>query len=179
MDGQPSAQSAAVELHVRLGAEGVEDLLALIVSQLVEGELVVVAHEVGPLARQVECRSLPKRLGDRAGVAAGEREVDGLHPDEVELHVEPVAVRAAEERLLVLVRKIHLAEQDGVAEAAGDEVADVAEVLVGVEHAGICPARRPWRTGTGRRRRGSRRPRVRARSPACVRSPPALWDWRR
>ena len=72
---EPSAQSAAVELHVRLGAERVEDLLAFVVAQLVEGELVVVAHEVGPLARQVECRSLPQGIGDRAGVAAGERQV--------------------------------------------------------------------------------------------------------
>jgi hypothetical protein len=42
-------------------------------------------------------------------------------------------VMTAEERFLVLVRHIHFAEQDGVAHAAGDEVADVTEVLVGVE----------------------------------------------
>ena len=95
----------------------------------------MVAHEVGPLARQVKCRSLPKRLRDWAGVAAREREVHGLHPDEVELHIEPVAVRAAEERQLVLVGRVHLAEQDGVAEAAGDKVANIAEVFVGVKHA--------------------------------------------
>ena len=63
-------------------------------------------------------------------------EVDVLHPDEVELHVEPVAVGAAEEGLLVLVRHVDLAEQDGVADAAGDEIADVAEVLGGVERVG-------------------------------------------
>jgi len=97
----------------------------------------VVAHEVGPLARQVKCRSLPKRLRDWAGVAARERQVHGLHPDEVELHIEPVAVRAAEERQLVLIGKVHLAEQDGVPETPRDEVSDVAEVLVGVEHARI------------------------------------------
>ena len=51
---QPSAQSAAVELHVRVGAERVEHLLALSVAELVEGQLVVVAHEVGPLAGDVE-----------------------------------------------------------------------------------------------------------------------------
>ena len=97
----------------------------------------MVAHEVGPLARQVKCRSLPKRLRDWAGVAARERQVHGLHPDEVELHIEPVAVRAAEERQLVLIGKVHLAEQDRIPETARDEVPDVAEVPVGVEHAGI------------------------------------------
>ena len=60
--GQPSAQPAAVELHVRLGAEGVEHLLALVVRQLVEGELVVVAHELGPLARRSSVRSLRRAL---------------------------------------------------------------------------------------------------------------------
>jgi hypothetical protein len=35
---------------------------------------------------------------------------------------------------LVLVRQIDLAEEDGVPDAAGDEVAYVAEVLIGVEH---------------------------------------------
>src|SRR4029077_4728394 len=79
--GEPPAQSAPVELHVRLGAEGVENLLAFIVFQLVEGELIVVAHEVSPLARQVQCRSLSKRLRDWAGIAAHEREIHGLHPD--------------------------------------------------------------------------------------------------
>ena len=39
--------------------------------------------------------------------------------------------------ILVLVGKVDLAEQDGVPDAAGDEVPDVAEVLVGVERAGI------------------------------------------
>jgi hypothetical protein len=58
-----------------VAAEHGREPSALIVFQLVEGELGVVAHEVGPLARQVECRSLPKRLRDWAGVAAREREV--------------------------------------------------------------------------------------------------------
>src|SRR5215207_4269512 len=78
-----------------------------------------------------------RRLGDGGGVSAREGQVHGLHSDEVELHVEPVAVRPAEERQLVVVREVHLAQQDGVAQPPGDEVSDVAEVLVGVEHAGI------------------------------------------
>ena len=125
---EPAAQAAAVELHVRVGPERGEDLLALGGAQLVEGQLVVVAHEVGPLARDVERGALAQRGGERAGIPAGEREVEALHPDEVELHVQPVAVGAAEEVLLLRVGQVDLAEQGGVAEPPGHEVAHVLEV---------------------------------------------------
>ena len=111
---QAAAQAAAVQLHVGVGAERGEDLLALGVAQLVEGELVVVAHEVGPLAGDVERGALPQGGGERSGIPAGEREVEALHPDEVELHVQPVAVGAAEELLLLRVGQVDLAEQGGV-----------------------------------------------------------------
>ena len=124
-------------MHVRVGPEGVEDLLTFGVAELVEGELVVVAQEVGPLAGDVELRALPQHLGDRSGIPAGHGEVDVLHPDEVELHVEPVAVGAAEEGLLVLVRHVDLTEQDGVADAAVDEIPYVAEELDGIERVGL------------------------------------------
>ena len=97
----------------------------------------MVAQEVGPLAGDVELRSLPQHLGDRTGIPAGHGEVDVLHPDEVELHVEPVAVGAAEEGLLVLVRHVDLTEQDGVTDPAVDEIPYVAEVLDGVECVGL------------------------------------------
>ena len=74
------------------------------------------------------------------GVAAGEGEVEPLHADEVELHVEPVAVGAAEEALLLRVGQVDLAEQHGVADPAGDEGAHVAEVAVGVERLGVVDA---------------------------------------
>ena len=53
------------------------------------------------------------------------------------MHIEPVAVRPAEERQLVLIGKVHLAKQNGVPETPRDEVSDIAEVFVGVKHAGI------------------------------------------
>ena len=55
-------------------AEGVEHLLALGVAQLVQGQLVVVAHEVRPLAGDVEARPLRRALasgGRRRGPATG------------------------------------------------------------------------------------------------------------
>jgi hypothetical protein len=50
---QPAAQPAAVELHVLVAAVRIENLLALGVTEPVQGELVMVAHEVGPLAGDV------------------------------------------------------------------------------------------------------------------------------
>ena len=80
-------------------------------------------------------RPLPKRARQRAGVLAGQREVEVLHADEVELHRQLVAVLAAEERLLVLVRQVDLAEQDAVTGTPTDEGPQVAQVLVRVGEA--------------------------------------------
>ena len=59
---QPALEAAAVELHGGVGPERREDLLALHVRQLVEGELVVVAHERRPLAAGVELGRLRSAL---------------------------------------------------------------------------------------------------------------------
>ncbi len=130
--GQAPAQAAAVHLHVLVGAEGGEDLLPLVVAQLVEGELVVVADERRPLAVGRDRRARRERLGERRGVLPGQRQVQPLHRDEVELHRQLVAVGAAEERLLLLVGQVDLAEQDAVAAAAAEERPQVAQVGVGV-----------------------------------------------
>ena len=63
---QPADQAAAVDLHLRLGPEGGEHLLALVVGQLVQGELVVVADERGPLALRLRLRPCQQRLDQRA-----------------------------------------------------------------------------------------------------------------
>ena len=99
----------------------------------------MVAHEVGPLARDVELGRSRSAVGERSGIPTGQRQVEPLHADEVELHVEAVAVGAAEEVLLLRVGQVDLAEQGGVAEPAGDEVADVLEVALRVEPAGLGP----------------------------------------
>ena len=75
---QPPAQPAAVELHVLVRPERGEDLLALVVGQLVQGQLVVVAHEGRPLRISGELRPLlaapapaaPRRRGPATGTVA-------------------------------------------------------------------------------------------------------------
>ena len=69
---QPALEAPAVELHLRLGAEGGEDLLPLLLAELVEGELVVVAHEGRPLAVLVDRRARLERLRQGPGVLPGE-----------------------------------------------------------------------------------------------------------
>ena len=83
-----------------------------------------VAREVGGRASSASA--------ERPGVARASGEVEVLHADEVEEHRELVAVLVAEEPPLLGVRQVHLAEQDGVAAAAAEERAEVAEVRVRV-----------------------------------------------
>ena len=130
---QPPHDPAAVDAHPLLGRERLEDLLALRVGELVERELVVVAHEVRPLRLGLEHGALRERLRERTCVLPGEREVERLHAEEVELHGELGRVaRAAEELELLVVREVHLAEQHGLARSALQEPAEVAEDLVRV-----------------------------------------------
>ena len=63
-------------------------------------------------------------------VGASQREVQRLHPDEVELQGELFARVSAEELQLLIERQVHLAEQDGLAAASLQEAADLAQVLV-------------------------------------------------
>ena len=72
----------------------------------------MVAHERRPLRVRRHRRPGGQRLDHRTGVPAGQRQVEPLHGDEVELHGELAAVGAAEELQLLLVRQVHLAEQD-------------------------------------------------------------------
>ncbi len=131
---QPPAQPAVVELHVLVRTEGLEDLLALVLGQLVQGQLVVVAHERGPVRVARRLRAFGQRAGERAGVLARQREVHLLHADEVEAHRQLVAdaVGVAEELHRVGVGQVDLAEQDALAVAAAQERAQVAQVVVRV-----------------------------------------------
>ena len=128
---QPSAEPAAVDLHVGLGTEGLEHLGALLVGELVERQLVVVPHEGRPLAGRRERRPRRERLGERARVGPGHRQVELLHPDEVEEHLQLVAV-VTEELRLAGVGEVHLAEEHRIAGPARHERSELAEVLVRV-----------------------------------------------
>ena len=111
---QPADQAAAVHLHPLLRAEGVEHLVALLRRQLVEGELVMVAHEVGPLDVGRAFGRESSAVGQWARIPSRQREVQVLHADEVELHRQLVALGAAEELVLLVARQVDLAEQDAL-----------------------------------------------------------------
>ena len=77
-------------------------------------------------------RTRPDRLGQRPGVLPRDREVRGLHGDEVEHHVQLVAGAATEVPALLPPGQVHLAQQDRVAAASAQEGAEVLQVLVRV-----------------------------------------------
>ena len=106
--------------------------MPLLGGELVEGELIVVSEERGPLAVERHGGQLGDRHLDRAGVLAGEGQVDALHHRELEDEVELVAVFVAEEVPLLLRRQVDLAEQDGVAPPALDKGPQLLEVAVGI-----------------------------------------------
>ncbi len=90
-------KAAVEQLHVGVGPEGGEYLLALPVAELVEGELVVVAHERRPLAVRRDGGVALEGCGQRPGVAAGQGQVHGLHHREAEEQLQLVALLVAEE----------------------------------------------------------------------------------
>ena len=81
-------------------------------------------------------------VAQRLGVAAREGEVHGLHADEVEKHVQFVAVLVAEELARLRPLEVDLPEQHGLAVAAGDEGAQVAQELVRVDERALGHAHR-------------------------------------
>ncbi len=74
-------------------------------------------------------------LDERARVAARQGEVGGLHPDEVELHLQLVGGVAAEEGTLLRVREVDLAQHHRPAGPSVEEGADRAHQLVRVDRA--------------------------------------------
>ena len=129
---QPATQAAPVELVVLLGAERREDLGTLRLAELVQGELVVVAHEVGPLRVLGDRRERAQGVGDRCRPLAREREEQGLVDREAQDHVQLVAVLVAEELALLLGVEIDLTHEDRLARAPRQEAAQVAQELVRV-----------------------------------------------
>ena len=73
----------------------------------------------------------------RPGVASGEGEPRGLHAEEVEQHVQLVAVLVAEEAALLGGREVDLAEQHRLPDPPGEEGPQVTQVVVRVELHGV------------------------------------------
>ncbi len=87
-----AAADADVDAHARVGRVGVVHVVALVVGDHLEGELVVVAKEEPPLAVVGDGRRLRHDVGDGQAVLLAERHVDARHQGEVEGHVALVAV---------------------------------------------------------------------------------------
>ena len=109
----------------------------------------MVAHERGPLRFRIQGRPALQRGDQRAGVGAGEGQVERLHADEVELHGQLVAVAATEELQLLLVGEVDLAQEDAAARPPADQCAQVAQVLVRVGQGSAVRARRLQEEGDG------------------------------
>lgn len=128
---QPEPQPPPEDLVLLARAEGREDLGELVLGQLVERQLVVVADEdaEGLAGRQL---GSPAEGGQqRAGVLPGQRQVHPLVEDEVEAH-RHAGARPAEEVELLVVGEVDLAEHDRLARAAGHEGPHEVEHLEGL-----------------------------------------------
>ena len=96
---QPTAD-ADVALHPRvLGVLGVH-VVALVVGDHLEGQLVVVAQEDPPLAAVGDLRRVGQDLGDRVALLAPHRHEHARHQREVEAHVALVAVAEVVDHVL-------------------------------------------------------------------------------
>jgi hypothetical protein len=101
---------------------------ALGLAKAPEVQLVVVAQEMRQLAKLRQFRQLPQTADQRLGLAAREREEGVLVCQERKQHVQP---RTVAEIFRHLVRQhIRLGEQDGVALAPAEEIAELAKEFV-------------------------------------------------
>lgn len=94
----------------------------------------MVADEVRPARLDRQIRPRLERRAERRRVPPGEREVEGLHPHEVELQVELATLRTAEVLQLLVVGQVDLAQQHRLAAAPPEEALQVAEERVRVAH---------------------------------------------
>ena len=87
-----AAADADVDPHPRIGGVRLVHVVALLVGDHLERQLVVVAQEQPPLAVLGNVRRLPQDLGDRMAVLLPQRHEHARHQREVERHVAFVAV---------------------------------------------------------------------------------------
>ena len=161
--------------HVLVGRERGEHLLAFAVGELVQAELVVVLHEIGPLAGLGD-GGIPSSASASGACWRTSDEEQPLVGDEVEHHVHLVAIFVAEEAALVGRGQVRLGEQDRVAPPAGQEGAQVAQVLVRVALLGLLgPGELDQERGE--RRPGTRTGPARARTRPPCGSRPGPWGW--
>src|SRR5690606_23590701 len=127
---EAAAEPAVVDLVFGLWAEGFEHGLAFVLGDAGEGQFVVVAEEVHPLAGTGERRELVEPELDGIGALLGEAEEEVAVQREVEERLELVA--PAEVVGECREANIDLAEENRVAAPGDREVAHGAQVVVGI-----------------------------------------------
>ena len=127
---EQAAGDAEVAPHERVLGVLVPHVVALVVGDHLERELVVVAKEQSPLAVLGDLRRLGHDLGDRVPLLPAHRHVHAGHDGKVERHVALVAL--AEVGDDVGRPLVGLGQQDGAGELVIDRLADAPQVLVGL-----------------------------------------------
>ena len=125
-----AAADADVDAHARVGGVGEVHVVALVVGDHLERELVVVAQEEAPLAGVRDGRRLRHDVGDGQAVFLAQRHVDARHQREVEGHVALVAV--AEVGADVGGPHVGFGEDDAVVVLGVDGGADFLDLDVGL-----------------------------------------------
>ena len=113
----------------------VPEIVALVVGDHLQGQLVVVAQEDRPLAIGRDVRGLAQDVGDRIAILLGDGHVHARHQREVEGHVAFVAlaaILAAEVRPGVFRPLVGLGQQHAVGIVRIQLGADALEHLVGL-----------------------------------------------
>src|SRR5829696_1899091 len=90
----------------------------------------MVADETCPLHVGRGTRPVLQCLEQRAGVGAGQGQVESLHSDEVELHVQFVSVWTAEEFQLIGVRQVDFSKKDRLTGPPAEKRPQMAKVEV-------------------------------------------------
>ncbi len=125
---------ADADVHAHPGVRGVHGVhvVAFLVGDHLQGQLVVVAQEDAPLGRLGDLGRGAHDLHDRLGLLAPRRHEHAGHDGEVEGHVALVPVALAEVLHDVLGPLVGLGQQDAVVELGVDDLADLLEVGVGL-----------------------------------------------
>ena len=127
-----AATDADVDAHAGVGGVGEVHVVALVVGDHLEGELVVVAEEEAPLAVVGDGGGLRHDVGDGEAVFLAEGHVDARHEGEVEGHVALVAV--AEVGADVGGPHVGFGEDEAVLVFGVDDGADFFDLDVGLGH---------------------------------------------
>ncbi len=91
-----AAADAEIDPGTTVAGVGVPEKIALVLGDHLQGQLVVVPQEHGPLAGLGNLRCLPQDVGDRRAILLRDRQIHPRHERKVERHVAFVAIAEIE-----------------------------------------------------------------------------------